>query len=237
MLWRRLRTPIRVALSVSALIVLAVSRNRHVIVVVLLATFAVAAIGRRLIVLVRARRAATGEGRATALIRLVRRDPGYWGGQISHIGVAVLAVGIGVSANLATSGSIDLHPGDRVSFAGYSLAYEGPFSRSEPTRTVIGARVEVQQEGRVVTVLEPRLNDYGGPSGPVITPAVHSSFRGDLYISLTRLDGAGRLHADVWAYPLQWMIWLGGLITASGAAFSLTAAGRRARARPAMIRA
>ncbi|MDE0369576.1 MAG: hypothetical protein OXI84_05475, partial [bacterium] len=53
---------------------------------------------------------------------------------------------------------------------------------------------------------------------------------GDLYVSLTRLDSSGMV-ADVWSYPLQWMVWLGGLVTAAGAGFSLSAvAGRRSRA-------
>ena len=225
-LWERLRTPLRIGLATAAVLVLLISRNRHLVVVTLLATFVVSVILRHLLTLVRNRRSATGEGVATAAVRLVRRDPGYWGGQLSHTGVAILAVGIAVSANLVTSASIGLAPGERTHFAGYELAYETPFSRVEPNRTVVGARIEVLRDGRLVTVLDPRLNDYGSAAGPVITPAVYSTLRGDLYLSLTRLDNQG-LHADVWAYPLQWMVWLGGLITACGAGFSLTAIGRR----------
>ena len=225
-LWERLRTPLRVALTVGALVVIVMSRNRHVIVVTLLATFVVAVITRYLLVLAHSRAAASGESMRAAVVGLVRRDPGYWGGQISHMGVALLAVGITVSANLAVSGSIELRPGERTRFAGYELVYDAPFSRVEPTRTVVGARIEVLREGRSVTVLDPRLNDYGSPSGPVVTPAVHSTPGGDLYVSLTRLDADG-LGADLWAYPLQWMVWLGGLVTACGAGFSLTARGRR----------
>ncbi len=42
------------------------------------------------------------EGRGLqAINRLLRRDPGYWGGQISHIGVAVLAIAIAASSGMA----------------------------------------------------------------------------------------------------------------------------------------
>ncbi|MDE0377271.1 MAG: hypothetical protein OXK16_15110, partial [bacterium] len=51
---------------------------------------------------------------------------------------------------------------------------------------------------------------------------------GDLYVSLTRLDSSGMV-ADVWSYPLQWMVWLGGLVTAAGAGFSLSAVASRRR--------
>lgn len=225
-LWERLRTPLRVSLAVGAVVVIVMSRNRHVIVVTLLATFVVAVIVRHLLALARSRMAASGESMRSAVVGLVRRDPGYWGGQISHVGVAILAVGITVSANLAVSGSIELRPGERIRFAGYELVYDAPFSRVEPNRTVVGARIEALRGGRSVAVLDPRLNDYGSPSGPVVTPAVHSTPGGDLYVSLTRLDAEG-LGADVRAYPLQWMVWLGGLIVACGAGFSLMTRSRR----------
>ena len=229
-LWSRLRAPLRLALAAAVVVILVVSRNRHLIIVALLATFVVSAIGRHLFVLVRNRMATTGQGAGATAAGLLRRDPGYWGGQTSHIGVALLAVGIAASANLVTAGAIDLSPGERVPFAGYELVYQSPFSRTEPNRTVLGARIEVLRGGHRVAILNPRLNDYGPTSAPVVTPAVHSTFGGDLYVSLTRLDSQG-LHADVWAYPLQWMIWLGGLITASGAAFSLVAIRKRAPSR------
>ena len=228
---RRLRTPLRIALAAAALVVLLVGRNRHLIIVTLLASFVVCCIARHLLSLVRSRREAAGEGRAAAALGLIGRDPGYWGGQLSHTGVAVLAVGIAFSANLAVSGALDLAPGEAAPFAGYELAYEAPFSRTEPHRTAVGAHIRVSRGGSPAADLYPRLNDYGGASGPIITPAVHSTFRGDLYVSLTRIDHEG-LHADVWAYPLQWMVWLGGLLTASGAGFSLLAVRRRAGVPP-----
>ena len=146
---------------------------------------------------------------------------------MSHLGVVILAVGIAVSSNLGKSGSVDLSPGESAPVAGYELAYKTPFARAEPTRDVVGARIEVFRDGRPLGMLEPRINDYGSAS--VVTPAVHTSLRGDLYVSLTRIDSQG-LQADVWAYPLQWLVWLGGLVTACGAGFSLTATRSRNRA-------
>ena len=232
---RRLLTPMRISLAAAAVVVLAVGRNRHLILAALLGVFAAAVIVRRLAELVRARRKASGEGPLAAAGRLILGDPGYWGGQLSHLGVAVLAAGIAFSANLAVSGTLDLAPGERASFAGYELVYEGPFSRAEPARTVVGARIEAFRGGRAAAVLRPRLNDYGSPSGPVSTPAVHSTVRGDLYASLTRLSPDG-LSADVWYYPLQWMVWTGGLTTAAGAGFSLLASRRRAGAGAGALR-
>ena len=225
-MWERLRLPLLAALAATAATALLATRNRHVIIVVFLTSLAAAAIVRHLESLIRARRRKTGERAGTALLRLAGADPGYWGGQISHLGVMILAVGIAASANLAVSGQMQLAPGETARVAGYELEYATPFTRSETNRTAVGARIEVTRDGRRVATLAPRLNIYPNSASPIVTPAVHSTFSRDLYVSLTRLDSEG-LTADVWVYPLQWMVWLGGLTAAAGTGVSLLAARRR----------
>lgn len=233
--WERVRGPMRVGLAASATTVVFITRNGHVIIMSMLSTFVVAVIIRHLWSLARHRAAAHGQSLGQAMLDLARRDPGYWGGQVSHIGVAVIAMGIAASANLVIAGTIDLAPGDSTRFAGYELEYDTPFTRREPNRTVVGARINVFKDGQAIVVLEPRLNQYDGSLTAIATPAVHSTLRGDLYISPTRLDASG-MAADVWSYPLQWMIWLGGLIMAAGAAASLPATRRtRQPTEPALV--
>ena len=224
--WERIRIPLQIALAASATTVLLVTRNGHVIIMSLLSTFVIAVIVRHLITLGHKAKK-KGDGLGTAILALARHDPGYWGGQISHIGVAVLALGIAVSANLVVSGTLDLEPGESMQFDGYELEYDAPFSRQEPNRLVVGARIIVKRDGRLIDVMEPALNQYPGFLQAIQTPAVRSTIVGDLYISPTRLDSSG-VSADLWYYPMQWMLWLGGLIMASGAAFSLLAI-RRSR--------
>ena len=226
----RLRVPLLIALAVAAAVTVLVTRNRHVVIVAFLTALAAAAILRHLDSLVRARRRKTGERAGTALLKLAGGDPGFWGGQISHLGVAVLAVGIAASANLSTGGQLQLAPGESAPLAGYEWIYDSPFTRQESNRSVTGAVISVTRDGREAARLAPRLNLYPNSAQPIVTPAVHSTFRRDLYVSLTRLDNRG-LTADVHVYPLQWMVWLGGLVTAAGAGVSLLAARRPARDR------
>ncbi|MYD04646.1 MAG: heme lyase CcmF/NrfE family subunit [Acidimicrobiia bacterium] len=230
LLWARVRTPLRLSLGLTALLVLIASRNRHVIVVTLLVTWSAFNIGRHALTLIRKRTSVTGRRPWEALLDLMRGDPGYWGGQISHIGVMALALGIAISANHSVSGTLDLSQGESTRLAGYELTYLTPFARSEPHREIFGARLEVTRGGQPVTVLMPSLNSYGEGVSPVVTPAVHSTLQGDLYVSLTRIDRSG-LNAEVWVYPLQWMVWAGGLITAAGAGFSLFSAFSRRKPR------
>ena len=228
--WARIRTPLRVALGAGAAWVVFGHRIGWVILAVVAGTFVVAVIVRHFAVQARSAAAKKGTSVASEARRLIAKEPGYWGGQISHIGVAVLAIGIAMSANLVTRGALIMEPGDRVDFSGFELEYTDPFVRQEPNRSAIGAEIVVYRSGREVSRLEPRLNQYETFRQAIQTPAVYSTLRGDLYLSLTRIDGES-LAMDAWDYPLQWTVWAGGLLAAAGAGVSLLSVRERLRAR------
>jgi cytochrome c-type biogenesis protein CcmF len=149
-------------------------------------------------------------------------DQGFWAGQLSHVGVALVALGLAFTANLATHTTVDLAPGDSFAFAGYEITYHSPFQRTEPGKTVVGAIVVVERQGRVVAELEPRANYFGGDTSGITTPAVLSRLGGDLYLTLLDIDSTGiRLQVDT--SPLIWLVWLGGLVTAAGGFWSVRA--------------
>ena len=194
-------------------------RTGYLVLGVVAGTFVIGVISRQL--WVTARQAAVKQGQPVwrSLGRTMRRDPGYWGGQLSHIGVAILAMGIAISANQGMETQVTLEPGQMVEFAGHEITYLEDFSRQEPNRNVLGARVEVTRNGSTLAILEPRLNQYVRSSQPVATPAVDTSWRGDFYLSLTGIGG-GRISLDVFWFPFIWMIWLGGVVAASGGLFA-----------------
>jgi cytochrome c-type biogenesis protein CcmF len=128
---------------------------------------------------------------------------------------------------------VDLEPGDSIDFAGYQLTYESPFRRVEPHRVVEGARITVLRDGNVVGSLEPRANFYGEQESAVVTPAVLTTPAGDLYLTLKALDSE-RVTLALDTSPMVWLLWLGGLTTAAGGAWSLLA--RRTARREAFER-
>jgi len=164
---------------------------------------------------------------------MVRRDPGYWGGQLSHVGVAVLALGIALASNLSSHARVELDPGEQVRFDGYEVTYRAPFTRSEPNRTVEGATMVVTRDGKAVTELRPRFNTFPGSAMTIGTPAVHAAWRGDLYLTLRTLDGETAT-LDLDSSPGQWLVWTGGLLVAAGGVVAL---GRRRVRTGEMIRA
>ncbi|MFQ5967821.1 MAG: heme lyase CcmF/NrfE family subunit, partial [Acidimicrobiia bacterium] len=224
--WERIRLPIEVALGTGALLVLAGYRDVSVVGAVVAGVFVVSVISRLLVVTARSRVRKKQESPPQAVAAVVRSDPGFWGGQLSHVGVALIAIGIAFSTVQATRQVVSLEPGQTTQAAGFDLTYRSGFTREEPSRSVVGAQIEVSRDGRTLTELRPRLNQYFG-TAPVTTPAVATFLpSGDLYLSLRAIDSGGVVMEVSW-FPLVWLVWLGGLTTAAGGL--LARAGRRTR--------
>jgi cytochrome c-type biogenesis protein CcmF len=217
--WTRARTAFRIALGVAAAAVLLTYRDPLLLLAILAASFVVFVILRNL--WHTARTAATKAKFAVpvAAVRVMRNDAGYWGGQISHFGVAVLVLGIAISATQSVAAEVELGRGESTIVAGREITFIEQFVRQEPHRSVVGASIDVRSDGRVVAHLEPRLNRYGAAVQSVATPAVDWSWTGDLYLSL-RSIGPETVAMDVWWFPFIWLVWVGGFFTALGAVWA-----------------
>jgi cytochrome c-type biogenesis protein CcmF len=222
----RVRLPLQIALLAGAVTVITTSRIGYVVIAVVLGVFVIASAISLLVE--RASRAARARGGDFGLEvrRQLRSDPGFWAGQLSHSGVALIAIGMALASNLALHGEVAMAPGESTGFAGYELTYRSPFLITEPHRRVQGATIEVYREGALITTLQPRANYFGTDTSGITTPAVHSGIRGDLYLTLIDIDPSGillRLNTS----PGIWLLWAGGLVTTAGGIWSLTARRRR----------
>ncbi len=209
--WERIRTPLRLALGAAALAVVLRYRSPLLLLGILTATFVGFVILRNLYHSARTVAQARKIALPAAALRTMRNDPGYWGGQISHFGVAVLALGITLSANLTVAAEVVLSPGESASVAGYDITYLNQFTREESNRSVIGAALEISRNGNVISQQEPRLNQYGVSGMTVPTPAVDEYLTGDLYLSLRTIDPES-VTLEVWWFPFIWMVWVGGFL-------------------------
>ena len=223
--WERIRYPMTWAFLAGAMFSVIGLRSIPVLVVVVLGVFVVSVIARHLVVQASAR-SKRGELLWTAAALLIRRDPGFWGGQLAHVGVALVAIAIASSSALAFRGDVILEPGDQVAVGGYCVAFEGSVRRVEANRIVDGAVVRLLDENcaREIAELEPRVNLYPNSSQGVATPALHHGLYEDVYLSLSGGDAA-TVVIDVFVFPLIWMLWLGGFLVVAGGL--LAVAGRR----------
>lgn len=220
-IWRRTRIPAVVAPAVGLVTALLVTRIGWVVASVTLGTFVVAAAVGVLLRQANRRRAERDETQLQAIANVARGDQPFWAGQASHFGVVLIAIGIAFSANLADHLEAELSPGQSVEFSGYAITYESPFQRETPNKVTRGARLSVVRDSEFVGTLQPAANFFGESSG-VSTPDVINGVGGDLYVTLLDLDSASAtLVFDT--SPLVWLIWLGGLVTAAGAFWSVTA--------------
>ena len=232
--WTRVRTPLRVALVLGAGAVLVGVRSVPTVIVVVLAAFVVAVIARQLWAQAIRQRQEVGLGKAVT--RVLRRDPGYWGGQIAHIGLALIAVAIATSTALAVRQEVRLAPGDAVAVDDYCVRYEGSFTQQTAQRSVEGAELTLLRADctTAIRTMTPRLNRYPNSSQAVATPDVRTGFIDDVYVSLAG-GTADDLVIDVFVFPLMWLLWLGGLVTVAGGIWSLALrrTGRRQTGEPA----
>ena len=226
LVWKRIHLPLQVALAAGALTILTTTRISLVVITVMISVFVVAVIVRHLLAQASQAASVKGTGIASEARRIVRRDPGYWGGQVSHAGVALLAVGIAFATVLSVHNQVTMEPGDTVEFDGYEVTYLTPFVYSEPNRLVEGATIELSADGELVTELRPRFNQYPNFGQLVGTPEVYSDLSGDVYLTLRRLDATG-IVLQLDSSPLQWLVWLGGLVTVAGGFISMR--GRRSK--------
>ncbi|HEX5631324.1 MAG TPA: heme lyase CcmF/NrfE family subunit [Acidimicrobiia bacterium] len=216
-LWERLRGPLQVTAVVAALVALLGVRAITVLGTIALGTLIISAIVRQAHVTARSR----PEGYFAGIGGLWRSDPGYWGGMVSHVGVALVAVAIAFSGSFDTRDTITLDPGQSAAVQGYTLTYVGPFLTEDAHRTLIGAEVVLARGGNDLATLRPALTQYPNQIQAIPTPAVRTGLREDVYLSLVRIEeGSARVTIDVFRFPLMWLLWIGGLIVVSGGALS-----------------
>ncbi len=217
----RLLVPALIAVAAGALAAILGLRDRAALVVLVLAVFAATP---PIVLLVR-QAAARPESLGSGMRLLVMNDRGYWGGMLSHLGVAVLALGIAGSAGMAIhADDITLPIDEPVPVAGHVIEYQSGFTDTDDQRRVVGANIEVTRSSATVGTARPALQDYG--TQVIATPGVLTGPVRDVFIVLRSIDSA-QVVVDVSVFPLQWMVWVGGFLVAAGGAWSFTA--RRSR--------
>ena len=224
LIWRRTRAPALVAVAAGLLVALLVTRNGWVVLAVTLGAFVIGTMAGLLFEQVGRRIVKAGEPTWEALRKVVTGDGAFWSGQLSHVGVVLIAIGIAFAANLGVHTEVEMSPGDTSTFEGYIVTYESPFQQTSPARTVIGARLTVTRDGRIVGVVEPSWNSFGASQTAVGTPDVLHRPGRDLYFTLRDLpDNTGRVTITFDTSPMIRVLWFGGLVTVAGGFLAMRA--------------
>ena len=227
LIWRRTRTPLVLGLSAGLLTAFAVSRVGWVVLAVTLGTFVTGAIVGVLLEQTERRMSKLGVSRWEATKTVVGGDAPFWAGQLSHIGVVLIAIGIAFASNLGAHAEVEMTLGESVEFAGFTITYESRFQEQDPNKTTRGARLSVTKGDRLVATMTPAANFFGANSAGVSTPDALHRPGGDLYATLLDIDSeSATLAFDT--SPLIGLLWVGGLTAAAGG-FASMAVRRRER--------
>ncbi len=166
------------------------------------AAFVLGSVGQEFVRGTAARRAIAGEGPATALLALVRRNRRRYGGYVVHVGIAVLFVGVAASSSFQHASELSLSPGQSTRVGAYTVRYVRPTATITPKNDAahtgstlgLGAVLDVTKGGHHVATLDPSEGFYASqnPSQGTV-----GSLIGGQPVSHVSIDaGATR---DIWS--------------------------------------
>jgi len=159
------------------------------------------------------------QGLITGLKRL---SVSYWAMVIAHCGIAVAAIGIGLTSVYEQQKDVRMLLGDDISVSGYRYqltainTFEGPnFSGTRGDITVFDGDT-------VITVLQPEKRFYYAARNVMTEAAIDPSLTRDLYVALGEELGEGAWAVRVHVKPFVRCIWLGALMMAFGGFLAVT---------------
>ena len=140
----------------------------------------------------------------------------YWGMLCAHMGVAVCALGVGISSVYDVQKDLRMEPGDRQTVAGYEFVFDRLDPVNGPNYVASRGQFSAYRDGQLVSVLYPEKRNYSTRNQVMTEAAIDASLSRDLYVSLGE-----PLAGDAWAVrlhvkPFVRCIWLGGIMISLG---------------------
>ena len=150
-----------------------------------------------------------------------------YGAHLIHLGVVLMAVGVIGTQLYASERQVTLVPGDSVEIAGYTLLYEDLVQESKDDHLDTWALISTYRGSDFLGTLNPQLNYYPGYDQTMASPAIHSSWREDLYLVMFSWDGTGQISLSVMINPLSAFLWVGGMMVLLGGVLAWWPRGRK----------
>jgi cytochrome c-type biogenesis protein CcmF len=202
---------------------LALTRSSGLAVLVGSAWLAAATLLREFYLGWRARRHGRGEGPLRAVVAFLGQNRRRYGGYIVHLGVLVLAAGIGFSTLQSVQRTVTLSPGQSARIGGYTVRLQRLATSYPQGERRVAADLLISGPGGAGT-LDPSQTFYpqvSGPAQPNGLPAISSTPVADLYTVLSGWQGSAATLLLI-VEPLVSWIWAGALIVVLGILLSLS---------------
>jgi cytochrome c-type biogenesis protein CcmF len=171
-----------------------------------------------------------GEGVLQAVWQLFGRSRRRYGGYLVHLGVILMAIGVIGTRSYPFETETVLAAGESIDVQRYTLVFEDLQGDVLSDRLSTQATISVYRDGKHLSTLGPRLDQYDSFQQTVATPAVRAGVREDLYLVLAGWsDGGAQVTLKIFINPLAAFLWLGGLIFLAGGAIALWPSAESAR--------
>jgi cytochrome c-type biogenesis protein CcmF len=152
-----------------------------------------------------------------AIVRLVDSNHRRYGGQLAHIGMMMILVGVVGSSLFGVKETFTLSPGQTVAFAGQTLRYDGLHEVRMANYTAVQANVTFIAADGSTTSLVPQRRFYDKQEDANTEVAIASDWKRDVYVTLAGWEKEGQATAiQAIVNPLVSWIWAGGIVMAAG---------------------
>jgi cytochrome c-type biogenesis protein CcmF len=146
------------------------------------------------------------------------------GGMVVHVGVVMIAVALAAATAYGQRGEVRLVRGQSTSFAGHTVEFVGTRNVGGSASHALEAVLRVDHGSSYF----PAVTQFGAGTQPVGTPAIDSSLRDDVYLTIDSIpDKGGAWTFGVVVQPLVRWLWLGGALVVLGAVLAALPGRRR----------
>jgi cytochrome c-type biogenesis protein CcmF len=159
-----------------------------------------------------------------AFFRLIDTNHRRYGGQLVHMGILLVVIGVTASSVYSSKQTFQLTPGQPVSFAGFQLTLNSISQSRGVNYAMTQADITATDtDGRSITLKPQRRVYYKWEEQTSSVVAIGSNWKRDLYLNLAGQDDTGDSAAiQAIVNPLVNWIWAGGWVLTIGALICLT---------------
>jgi cytochrome c-type biogenesis protein CcmF len=149
-------------------------------------------------------------------VPLTRLPAGYWGMLCAHCGLALCALGVGLSSAYDSQRDMRMELGDVVEVAGYTFEFSGLNETQESNYRATRGLIAVSQGGRPIATLTPEKRHYQSGGQVMTEAAIDAGLTRDLFVALGEPLSGNSWAIRVQVKPFVRCIWLGGLMMGIG---------------------
>lgn len=167
---------------------------------------------------VKARKANKGEKTGVAFLHLFTKSAAQAGGYLTHLGVAIILIGLVGSSMFVREVSVNINPdaGSTIDCMEYTLEYVGTDTTETSTGGVSTATFKVYRNGEYLEEVSPSMVSITSTGESKLNAAVISYPLEDLFVVYQGVSTSGTLSMIVRVNPLISWVWVGFVVMMLG---------------------